>query len=115
MSARILLVEDEPAIAESVAYALSRDGFTVEIASSAAYRSRSPMPTVSMPGWKAKTDTPWSWVSAARFSVSLISAAFDTAYPEHEGQLSMPAWLVRLTIMPCRRPTIAGSTSRAHR
>ena len=36
MSHRILVVEDEPAIAESVAYALSRDGFTVEIASSAA-------------------------------------------------------------------------------
>lgn len=29
---RILVVEDEPAIAESVAYALRRDGFTVEVA-----------------------------------------------------------------------------------
>jgi two-component system catabolic regulation response regulator CreB len=36
MSHRILVVEDEPAIAESVAYALSRDGFSVEIASNAA-------------------------------------------------------------------------------
>jgi two-component system catabolic regulation response regulator CreB len=32
MSAHILVVEDEPAIAESVAYALRRDGFTVGIA-----------------------------------------------------------------------------------
>lgn len=32
MSQRILVVEDEPAIAESVAYALRRDGFTVGIA-----------------------------------------------------------------------------------
>jgi len=32
MSQRILVVEDEPAIAESVAYALRRDGFTVEVA-----------------------------------------------------------------------------------
>jgi two-component system catabolic regulation response regulator CreB len=32
MSARILVVEDEPAIAESVAYALRRDGFLVTIA-----------------------------------------------------------------------------------
>jgi DNA-binding response OmpR family regulator len=32
MSARILVVEDEPAIAESVAYALRRDGFTVTLA-----------------------------------------------------------------------------------
>lgn len=32
MAQRILVVEDEPAIAESVAYALRRDGFTVEIA-----------------------------------------------------------------------------------
>jgi two-component system catabolic regulation response regulator CreB len=32
MSARILVVEDEPAIAESVAYALRRDGFTVSVA-----------------------------------------------------------------------------------
>jgi two-component system catabolic regulation response regulator CreB len=35
MSQRILVVEDEPAIAESVAYALSRDGFEVEIAATA--------------------------------------------------------------------------------
>ena len=32
MSARILVVEDEPAIAESVAYALRRDGFAVTLA-----------------------------------------------------------------------------------
>jgi two-component system catabolic regulation response regulator CreB len=32
MSARILVVEDEPAIAESVAYALRRDGFVVMLA-----------------------------------------------------------------------------------
>ncbi|MBK7579801.1 MAG: response regulator transcription factor [Myxococcales bacterium] len=32
MAQRILVVEDEPAIAESVAYALRRDGFNVEIA-----------------------------------------------------------------------------------
>lgn len=32
MSARILVVEDEPAIAESVAYALKRDGFVVSVA-----------------------------------------------------------------------------------
>jgi DNA-binding response OmpR family regulator len=32
---RILVVEDEPAIAESVAYALRRDGFTVTIANTA--------------------------------------------------------------------------------
>ena len=32
MPPRILVVEDEPAIAESVAYALSRDGFTVDTA-----------------------------------------------------------------------------------
>jgi DNA-binding response OmpR family regulator len=32
MSARILVVEDEPAIAESVAYALRRDGFVVTVA-----------------------------------------------------------------------------------
>ena len=31
MSARILVVEDEPAIAESVAYALKRDGFSVRV------------------------------------------------------------------------------------
>lgn len=35
MSQRILVVEDEPAIAESVAYALGRDGFGVSIASTA--------------------------------------------------------------------------------
>jgi DNA-binding response OmpR family regulator len=35
MSQRILVVEDEPAIAESVAYALRRDGFTVELAATA--------------------------------------------------------------------------------
>jgi two-component system catabolic regulation response regulator CreB len=32
MSHRVLVVEDEPAIAESVAYALRRDGFTVTLA-----------------------------------------------------------------------------------
>ncbi len=32
MTARILVVEDEPAIAESVAYALRRDGFSVSLA-----------------------------------------------------------------------------------
>lgn len=32
MSARILVVEDEPAILESVAYALKRDGFSVSVA-----------------------------------------------------------------------------------
>jgi two-component system catabolic regulation response regulator CreB len=32
MTARILVVEDEPAIAESVAYALRRDGFVVSLA-----------------------------------------------------------------------------------
>jgi len=32
MTARILVVEDEPAIAESVAYALRRDGFAVSLA-----------------------------------------------------------------------------------
>ncbi len=37
---RILVVEDEPAIAESVAYALRRDGFTVFIASSCADAER---------------------------------------------------------------------------
>jgi DNA-binding response OmpR family regulator len=36
MSQRILVVEDEPAIAESVAYALTRDGFVVAIAATAA-------------------------------------------------------------------------------
>lgn len=35
MSQRILVVEDEPAIAESVAYALRRDGFGVEVAATA--------------------------------------------------------------------------------
>jgi len=35
MSQRILVVEDEPAIAESVAYALGRDGFGVVIANTA--------------------------------------------------------------------------------
>ena len=35
MSQRILVVEDEPAIAESVAYALGRDGFAVAIANTA--------------------------------------------------------------------------------
>ena len=32
MTQRILVVEDEPAIAESVAYALTRDGFSVTLA-----------------------------------------------------------------------------------
>ncbi|HYO95431.1 MAG TPA: response regulator transcription factor [Polyangiaceae bacterium] len=36
MSLEILVVEDEPAIAESVAYALRRDGFTVVVAATAA-------------------------------------------------------------------------------
>ena len=36
MSHRILVVEDEPAIAESVAYALGRDGFSVTLAHTAA-------------------------------------------------------------------------------
>jgi DNA-binding response OmpR family regulator len=35
MSQRILVVEDEPAIAESVAYALGRDGFSVTLAATA--------------------------------------------------------------------------------
>jgi two-component system catabolic regulation response regulator CreB len=35
MSQRVLVVEDEPAIAESVAYALGRDGFGVTIANTA--------------------------------------------------------------------------------
>ncbi len=35
MNQRILVVEDEPAIAESVAYALTRDGFSAEIAATA--------------------------------------------------------------------------------
>jgi two-component system catabolic regulation response regulator CreB len=35
VSLRILVVEDEPAIAESVAYALRRDGFSVALASTA--------------------------------------------------------------------------------
>lgn len=34
MAQRVLIVEDEPAIAESVAYALGRDGFDIEIAAS---------------------------------------------------------------------------------
>jgi DNA-binding response OmpR family regulator len=34
MGPRILVVEDEPAIAESIAYALKRDGFSVDIAAS---------------------------------------------------------------------------------
>src|SRR6187399_1301684 len=36
MTARILVVEDEPAIAESVAYALRRDGFVVSLAATLA-------------------------------------------------------------------------------
>jgi len=36
MTARILVVEDEPAIAESVAYALRRDGFSVSLAATLA-------------------------------------------------------------------------------
>ena len=36
MTARILLVEDEPAILESLAYVLGRDGFTVISAKNAA-------------------------------------------------------------------------------
>src|SRR5262249_45847161 len=36
VSARILVVEDEPAIAESVAYALRRDGFSVSVATGVA-------------------------------------------------------------------------------
>jgi DNA-binding response OmpR family regulator len=36
MSPRVLVVEDEPAIAESVAYALRRDGFTVTLAATLA-------------------------------------------------------------------------------
>ncbi len=39
MSARILVVEDEPAIAESVAYALGRDGFSVTVAATASAAS----------------------------------------------------------------------------
>jgi two-component system catabolic regulation response regulator CreB len=35
VSQRVVVVEDEPAIAESVAYALRRDGFTVELAATA--------------------------------------------------------------------------------
>jgi two-component system catabolic regulation response regulator CreB len=35
MSQRILVVEDEPAIAESIAYALTRDGFSVELCATA--------------------------------------------------------------------------------
>jgi two-component system catabolic regulation response regulator CreB len=37
---RILVVEDEPAIAESVSYALTRDGFTVDVASTCAEAER---------------------------------------------------------------------------
>jgi two-component system catabolic regulation response regulator CreB len=40
MSARVLVVEDEPAIAESVAFALRRDGFTVTIAGTLAAAER---------------------------------------------------------------------------
>src|SRR3982751_3130242 len=39
MGNRILVVEDEPAIAESVAYALGRDGFSVTLASTAGQAS----------------------------------------------------------------------------
>jgi DNA-binding response OmpR family regulator len=39
MPPRILVVEDEPAIAESVAYALGRDGFSVTLAASASAAS----------------------------------------------------------------------------
>ena len=41
MSHRILVVEDEPAIAESIAYALSRDGFATEIAANASQAQKS--------------------------------------------------------------------------
>jgi two-component system catabolic regulation response regulator CreB len=40
MSAHILVVEDEPAIAESIAYALRRDGFSVCVAATAAAAGR---------------------------------------------------------------------------
>jgi DNA-binding response OmpR family regulator len=40
MTARILLVEDEPAILESLAYVLSRDGFAVSTAKNAAEASK---------------------------------------------------------------------------
>ena len=40
MGQRILVVEDEPAIAESVSYALGRDGFAVEIAATYAEAER---------------------------------------------------------------------------
>ncbi|MFO7181707.1 MAG: winged helix-turn-helix domain-containing protein [Pseudomonadota bacterium] len=40
MSPRILVVEDEPAIAESVAYALRRDGFATLVAATAAEAER---------------------------------------------------------------------------
>ena len=40
MPQRVLVVEDEPAIAESVAYALRRDGFTVDIAATVAEAER---------------------------------------------------------------------------
>ena len=36
-------------------------------------------PVVTIPGSNAKTETPWLLVSAARFSVSLISADLETA------------------------------------
>ena len=39
MAPRILVVEDEPAIAESVAYALGRDGFAVSLAATASAAS----------------------------------------------------------------------------
>jgi DNA-binding response OmpR family regulator len=39
MAPRILVVEDEPAIAESVAYALGRDGFSVTLAATASSAS----------------------------------------------------------------------------
>jgi len=39
--AKILVVEDEPAIAESIAYSLRRDGFTVEVAPTLAAAERS--------------------------------------------------------------------------
>ncbi len=40
MAQRILVVEDEPAIAESVAYALKRDGFSVSVAATIAEAER---------------------------------------------------------------------------
>lgn len=47
MPHRVLVVEDEPAIAESVAYALSRDGFDAEIAPSLA-RARECVPAADL-------------------------------------------------------------------